>query len=158
MKSSISASLIAWAAWSMSIIMACWKWPIPPRPGAPGEEDRQIEQDDPGQQTQGQTESEASAPTGAGDWLSHSESGAERDRLEAAWLAFGGWQPGWQGSTLAPSGTPDDPTLISFAGASLARRTVNLFSVDRQNPVLTRVRRAAVPLQADPEELPHPRR
>jgi hypothetical protein len=41
--------------------------------GAPGENDPQIQQDDPGEQTQGQTEGEASAPAGAGDWLSRSK-------------------------------------------------------------------------------------
>ena len=41
-------------------------------------QDRQIELDDPGEQTQGQTQREASAPADAGDCLSHSESGAER--------------------------------------------------------------------------------
>jgi hypothetical protein len=45
----------------------------PPQIGAPGEENRQIEQDNPGEQTQGQTEGEASAPAGAGDWLSRSK-------------------------------------------------------------------------------------
>ena len=37
--------------------------------GAPGEENREIEQDDPGEQTQGRTEGEASAPMGAGGRL-----------------------------------------------------------------------------------------
>jgi hypothetical protein len=37
--------------------------------GAPGENGPQIQQDDPGEQTQGQTEGEASAPAGAGDRL-----------------------------------------------------------------------------------------
>ena len=37
--------------------------------GAPGENDHQIQQDDPGEQTQGQTEGEASAPMGAGGRL-----------------------------------------------------------------------------------------
>jgi hypothetical protein len=40
--------------------------------GAPGENDHQIQQDDPGEQTQGQTEGEASAPAGAGDWIAPS--------------------------------------------------------------------------------------
>jgi hypothetical protein len=52
--------------------------------GALGDKDRQIERDDPGEQTQGRTEGEASAPESAGNWLSRRESGAERDRL---WLA-----------------------------------------------------------------------
>jgi len=39
--------------------------------GAPGEENREIEQDDPGEQTQGQTEGEASAPASASDWIAY---------------------------------------------------------------------------------------
>jgi hypothetical protein len=38
--------------------------------GGPGEEDGQIEQGNPGEQEEGQTEGEASTPTGAGDGLS----------------------------------------------------------------------------------------
>jgi hypothetical protein len=41
----------------------------PTQIGAPGEEERQSEQDDPGEQTQGQTQGEASAPAGAGDCI-----------------------------------------------------------------------------------------
>jgi hypothetical protein len=50
--------------------MPAHKWTNLIQVGAAGAEDRQIQQDDPGQQTEGQTEGEASAPAGAGDWLS----------------------------------------------------------------------------------------
>jgi hypothetical protein len=39
----------------------------PPEIGATGEEDRQTEQDDPTQQTEGQTESETPSPASASD-------------------------------------------------------------------------------------------
>src|SRR6202022_2236703 len=48
-------------------------WPDPIQIGAPSEEDRQSEHDNPGQQTQGQAESETPAPASAGDLLSSRE-------------------------------------------------------------------------------------
>ena len=39
--------------------------------GAPGDKDREIERNDPGEQTQGQTEGEASPPAGTGDWIAY---------------------------------------------------------------------------------------
>jgi hypothetical protein len=86
------------------------------RYGAPGEEDGQIEQRNPGHLTQGQTESEASAPAGAGDCLSHSESGAERIVSKLAWLAFARMATRLAGLHVGAFWDPDDPTLISLPG------------------------------------------
>jgi hypothetical protein len=50
----------------------------------PGEEDRQIEQDDPGEQAESETEGEAPPPASTGDWQSRHEV-VERDCLRSNW-------------------------------------------------------------------------
>jgi hypothetical protein len=64
----------------------------------------------------GQTERDASAPASAGDCLSHGESGAERDRLEPARLAFARMVTRLAGLHVGAFWDPDDPMLISLPG------------------------------------------
>ena len=43
----------------------------PTQIGAPDDKNCEIERDNPGEQTQGQAEEEASAPASAGDWIAY---------------------------------------------------------------------------------------
>lgn len=77
--------------------------------GAPREEDREGEQDNPGQQTEGQAAGETPPP--ASDRLSR--------RKERSGRGSPKWEPDWQGSTLAFR-TPY-PAVISFPGQRLRK-------------------------------------
>jgi hypothetical protein len=80
--------------------------------GAPGDKDREIERNDPGEQTQGQTEGEASAPASAGDYVTLEPSASQR----RVGQIVGTYRPLGTGTRVRGAANQDDLWLSERAG------------------------------------------
>jgi hypothetical protein len=125
----------------------------PTQIGASGDKDRQIEQDDPGQQTEGQTEGEASAPASAGDRLSRVKGEPKGSSRSGLGSRLPGWQARLAGLHVGAFWDPDDPTLISLPGPAWlgAGYTLALLVVDVAEG---RAKHKARPRRSEPRAFP----